>query len=100
MDTSIPLSPYDPVRLTPSRPAANDPLWDQAVKLEAILFAQLLESSGVGGLGLPGADDGPERQFDSFLRQAQAEAVAASGTTGLARMIYNELSGTRGGEPG
>ena len=91
MDQPIPVTDGPALRIAQTRPPADDPLWQQAVKLEAVLFAQLLESSGVGGLGLPGGGDGPERQFDSFLRQAQAEAVAASGTTGLAMMIYNDL---------
>lgn len=91
MSQPIALSAVSSPRSAPERPPADDPLWKQAVQLEALLFAQLLDASGVGGLGLPGSGDGPERQFDSFLRQAQAEAVAASGTTGLARMIYNDL---------
>ena len=68
----------------------DDPLWRQAVKLEAVLFAQMLETSGTGG-ALSGGD-GAAAQFDSLLRQAQAEAVAASGVTGLARMVYEDLA--------
>ncbi|UWQ21456.1 rod-binding protein [Jannaschia sp. W003] len=76
------------------------PLWQQAVKLEAVLFAQMLDSAGVGGLSPPGGGSGAGGgQFDSFLRQAQAEAVAGSGATGIAEAIYRDISARRGGAP-
>lgn len=62
----------------------------QAVELEAFLFAELLRVSGTGS---PSAAGGGETQFDSFLRQAQAESVAASGQTGLSEAIYRSLAG-------
>ena len=80
----------------PAAPAAapqprDDPLWRRAVELEALLFAQMLDAADAGGASLDGSD-GPAARFDSLLRRAQAEAVAGSGATGLARMIYRSLA--------
>ena len=61
----------------------------QAVELEAFLFAELLR---VSGTGMPAPGGGGETQFDSFLRQSQAEAVASSGQTGLAEAIYRSMA--------
>ena len=85
-----------PAAAAAPRPAAapeRDPaVWEQAVQLEALLFAQLLEVAGVGGLAPAGGRaDGPGAQFDSFLRRSHAEAVAGSGATGLAAQLYREL---------
>lgn len=75
-----------------TRPDPSDPTWRQAVELEALLFAQLLDVAGVGGLAMDGADpDGPGSRFDSLLREQHARAVAGSGATGLARALYREL---------
>ena len=80
----------------PADPRARETaLRAQATQLEAFLFAELLRVSGTGS---PSPAGGGETQFDSFLRTAQAEAVAASGQTGLAESIYRSLAG-RGGVP-
>jgi len=68
----------------------DDMMREQAKQLEAFLFAELLR---VSGTGRPSPGGGKETQFDSFLRQSQAEAVAASGQTGLAEAIYRSLVG-------
>ena len=60
----------------------------QAEALEAFLFAEMLR---VSGTGVPSPAGQSESQFDSFLRQAQADAVAASGQTGLAESIYRSM---------
>ena len=73
----------------------TDPLWGQAVKLEALLFQQLLDVSGVGGLGT-GDPDGPGSRFDSFLREQHAQAIAGTGTTGLAESLYRSLQADLG----
>ncbi|MFO6466059.1 flagellar biosynthesis protein FlgJ [Jannaschia sp. KMU-145] len=70
------------------RVSAPDPLREQAVQLEAFLFAEMMRASGTGP---PGASGGGESQFDSFLRRAQAEAVAGSGQTGLAEAIHRAM---------
>ncbi|WGH77504.1 rod-binding protein [Jannaschia ovalis] len=70
-------------------PAPEAALRAQAVQLEAFLFAEMLR---VAGTGPPSPAGGGASQFDSFLRQAQAEAVAAGGQTGLAEAIYRGLA--------
>lgn len=62
---------------------------EQATQLEGLLFAQLLQVAHIGEPSAVGA--GPS-EFDSFLRQAQADAVAGSGQTGLAEAIYRSMS--------
>ena len=61
----------------------------QAEQLEAFLFTELLRASGTGA---PSPSGGGDTQFDSFLRQAQADAVAQSGQTGLAEAIYRSMA--------
>ncbi|MCK0168882.1 rod-binding protein [Jannaschia sp. S6380] len=78
-------APNATATLSPSR---QDALRAQATELEAFLFAEMLRVSGTGS---PSPSGGGETQFDSFLRQSQAEAVAASGRTGLAEAIYRSL---------
>ncbi len=75
----------------PTRAGPDAALRAQAVELEAFLFAELLR---VAGTGMPSPGGGGETQFDSFLRQQQAEAVAASGQTGLAEAIYRSMART------
>ena len=91
-DIASPAPSLTPARAAPAAPDRTDPLWRQAVKLESLLFAQLLEVAGVGGLSTAGEDrDGPASRFDSFLRERHAEAVAGTGATGLAAALYRDL---------
>ena len=77
-----------------STPPAPDPLREKAVQLEAFLFEELMRVSGVSSPSLSG---GGESQFESFLRQAHAEAVAGSGQTGLAEAIYRSMARAQDG---
>ncbi|KIT15691.1 rod-binding protein [Jannaschia aquimarina] len=87
----------NPVPAPQPKPDPKDPLWQKAVELEAVLFAQMLEVAGVGGLPVAGGATGQAgSQFDSFLRREQAEAVAHSGATGLAQALYRELAARAG----
>lgn len=61
----------------------------QAEQLEAFLFTELLKVSGVKS---PSATGGEVSQFETFLQRHQAEAVAASGQTGLAEAIYRSMA--------
>jgi hypothetical protein len=63
-------------------------LHEKAQALEALLFAQML---GAAGTGMRSTGDGPESPFAGLLRQAQAEAVAGAGQTGLADAIARSL---------
>lgn len=85
MDIKTDLSAVGPT-VSPPRDVA---MRAQAEQLEAFLFAELLR---VSGSGAPSPSGGGETQFDSFLRQAQADAVAQSGQTGLAEAIYRSLA--------
>ncbi|MEM7711079.1 MAG: rod-binding protein [Pseudomonadota bacterium] len=70
-------------------PQGPDPLREKAIQLEAFLFEELMRVSGVSSPSLAGGD---ESQFESFLRQAHAEAVAGSGQTGLSEAIYRSMA--------
>ena len=72
--------------------ARNDvKLREAAQKLEATFLAEMLKSAGLGeprdafsgGIG--------EDQFQSFLREAQAEEMAAAGGIGLAEALFEAL---------
>ncbi|UWQ19628.1 rod-binding protein [Jannaschia sp. M317] len=82
-----------PVQSTepPPTPARDQKLRAQAEALEAFLFAELLR---VADTGAPSPHGGGTSEFDSFLRQAQAQAVAESGQTGLAEAIYQSMQRT------
>lgn len=75
--------------------ATRQALRDQAVQLEAFLFAQMLSVSGTGISAMQG---GRESQFESMLQRQQAEAVAGTGQTGLAEAIYQSLARRAGVE--
>jgi hypothetical protein len=66
-----------------------DTLRARAVALEAFLFEEMLRVSGTGTPSAAGP--GGDSQFESFLRRAQAEAIAGSGQTGLADSIHEAL---------
>ncbi len=89
--TVIAESPLEAPR--PAAPSASDKLRVQAEALESFLFAEMLR---VSGTGTPSPSGGSDSQFDSFLRQAQADAVAASGQTGLAEAIHRSMMSRAG----
>jgi Rod binding domain-containing protein len=62
-----------------------------AVKMEAQFLSEILKSSGFDarGAGLGGGVG--EEQFQSFLRDAQAEAMAEAGGIGLAESLFQAL---------
>lgn len=90
----IPPSPIPgagrPVQAPRQRDDADLALRAQAQALEALLFQEMMRVSedGRSAGGLMGGGS----QFDSFLREARAQAVANSGTTGLAESIYRALA--------
>lgn len=79
--------------MMPTGPTRADHLREQARALESFLFAEMLR---VSGSGVPSPGGAKESQFDSFLRQAQGDAVAQSGQTGLSEAIYRAMA-TRAG---
>lgn len=84
--------------LTPPLLAAANPLtarqaalMDQAKALEAGFLAEMLNHAGLRGAEGDFAGGAGEQQFNSFLRQEQAELMVAKGGIGLAQQIFDSL---------
>lgn len=92
MPDQITGAPRAHIPIHDAKPAAQDPLREAAIKLEASFLSEMLKSAGLGksreGLGSGGAG---EEQFSSFLVRAQAEQIAKSGGIGLAESLYHSL---------
>ncbi len=89
-----------PIPPAPDQPAAirqQDALRDSAVALEAAFLDQMLKSAGVGRTPSAFGGGAGETQFASFLREAQARAMAEAGGIGLAEHIFRSLA-ERAGE--
>ena len=63
-----------------------------AEKLEAAFLSEMLKASGVGRTPDSFGGGAGETQFASYLRQAQAEAMAESGGIGLAEHLFRALT--------
>lgn len=84
------IPPLNPADLPPV--SRNLPeLRAQAQALEAAFLAEMLEHAGLSGAEGAFSGGAGEDQFHSFLRQAQAEKMAARGGIGLAEQIFNQL---------
>ena len=85
-----PMLPLPPPRATPlsGKPAA---LMAQAQALEAGFLAEMLNHAGLRGAEGAFAGGAGEQQFNSFLRQEQAELLVAKGGIGLAQQIFDSL---------
>ncbi len=82
----------DPIAAVRPAPRAPDAaLRDRAVALEAAFLAEMLGHAGLGAASGPFAGGAGEEQFASFLRHAQAEAIARRGGIGLAEQIFSAL---------
>ncbi|MFB2532007.1 rod-binding protein [Paracoccus sp. p4-l81] len=68
-----------------------------ATQLEAGFLAEMLKASGVGKASDSFGGGAGEDQFASFLRDAQADAMAARGGIGLAESIFRTMA-RRAGE--
>ena len=69
----------------------------KAQALEAAFLSEMLAHAGLDGpKGAFGGGEG-EDHFQSFLRQAQAEAMAKRGGIGLGEQIFNLLKGQANG---
>ncbi|MFA7432392.1 MAG: rod-binding protein [Gemmobacter sp.] len=77
----------------PPRPAQPDPLRVKAVQLEGLFLAQMLEHAGLGQAPDSFGGGVGEAQFASFLRAAQADAMARRGGIGLAEHLFNAMKG-------
>lgn len=79
-----------PDRATPP-PQTEARLRAAAQALEASFLAQMLETAGLGDVPDAFGGGAGESQFASFLRQAQAEEMAARGGIGLSKAIFDSL---------
>ncbi|WP_084794703.1 rod-binding protein [Pseudoponticoccus marisrubri] len=72
---------------------AHARLHEKSEQLEAVFLAEMLKSAGVGKT--PDAFGGGigEDHFASFLRQEQAQNLAARGGIGLAEALFDSLKG-------
>ncbi|MGG7645240.1 rod-binding protein [Rhodovulum sp. YNF3179] len=75
------------------RPETEDRLRDAARALEASFISQMLKSAGLGETPSAFGGGAGEDQFASFLRDAQARALAEAGGFGLAESIFESLKG-------
>ena len=85
-----PMLPLPPPGATPlgGKQAA---LMAQAQALEAGFLAEMLNHAGLRGAEGAFAGGAGEAQFNSFLRQEQAELLVAKGGIGLAQQIFDSL---------
>lgn len=76
----------------------NTGLHQLAQEFEAVFLAQMLKSAGLGR-GVDGFDGGMgEAQMQSFLIDAKARAIAASGGIGLAETVFRYLAAKEGAD--
>lgn len=66
-------------------------LRNAAQQLEATFIAEMLKHAGFGDARDAFGGGAGEDQFSSYLRQAQADAIATSGGIGLAEHLFEAL---------
>lgn len=66
-------------------------LREASVKLEASFLAEMLKTTGFDGASSSFSGGTGEEQFQSFLREAQAQRMAEGGGVGLAESIFQSL---------
>lgn len=76
---------------TGAPPRSADPLRVAAQKLETQFVSEMLKSAGIGDARSEFGGGAGEDQFASFLREAQADRIVASGGFGLSDAIYASL---------
>ncbi|MDO9527288.1 MAG: rod-binding protein [Gemmobacter sp.] len=65
----------------------------KAVELESAFIAEMLGHVGLGQMSESFGGGAGEDQFSSFLRRAQADAIAKRGGIGLAEHLFNAMKG-------
>ena len=75
----------------PLSPDREQALREASLKLEASFLAEMLKSAGFDGASSSFGGGEGEEQFQSFLREAQAQRMAESGGVGLAENIFQSL---------
>ncbi|WP_103332084.1 rod-binding protein [Pseudotabrizicola formosa] len=76
-----------PARLAPDR----NHLMHRAKELEAVFLSEMLSHAGLGESSGEFEGGMGERQFASFLRDAQARSIVEKGGLGLAQTIFEAL---------
>lgn len=84
--------------IMPSPRAADSALHRAACALEAQVLAEMLKAAGLGRSPASFGGGAGEEQFASFLRHAQAEAMAEAGGIGLAERLFHALHGAADGQ--
>lgn len=79
------------VAQTAAPSAADKALREVAQKMEATFLAEMLKHAGLGEAPEAFGGGAGEDQFASFLRQAQADALAKSGGIGLAEHLFKVM---------
>lgn len=82
-----------PLTARPQTPNAEARLMAQAVALEGAFLAEMLRHAGLGKPPEHLGGGAGEDQFASFLRAAQADAMARRGGIGLAEHLFNGMKG-------
>lgn len=87
---------------TEGQATGNARLRQLAQEFEAVFLAQMLKSAGLGrgAEGFDGGFDGGmgEAQMQSFVIDAKARAIAASGGIGLAETVFRYLAAKEGAD--
>lgn len=88
MNTSLSINSTISLNQTEERHAR---LRDVSIKLEATFLAEMLKSAGLGETPTAFGGGAGEDQYQSFLIEAQALAMAEAGGIGLANQIFHDL---------
>ena len=81
------IQPTSPTQMT----LQDQRLKEAATALEAQFLQEMLKASGLGEARESFGGGAGEEQFASFLRDAQARAIAENGGVGLAEALFNAL---------
>ncbi|WP_419555521.1 rod-binding protein [Pseudaestuariivita rosea] len=79
------------VGLPPQTTQHNQRLKEVAAQMETAFLSEMLKSAGLGTSRETLGGGAGEDQFQSFLRQAQAEQMVKSGGIGLSEAIFESL---------
>ncbi len=94
MSTIPVLPPPRPAPVMPEFVRSDADLREAAIALEATFLAEMLKSAGLGETSSSFGGGAGEDQFQSFLIEAQAKEMAASGGIGLAQSLFEALKVT------
>ncbi|MFP4239153.1 MAG: rod-binding protein [Rhodosalinus sp.] len=89
--TTILAGSPSPAVPAPSDTADDAALRDAARRLESAFLAEMLKTAGLGRVPQAFGGGAGETQFASYLRHAQARAMADAGGIGLAEQLFHAL---------